>query len=41
MIVVCTLAVKIPDEVFLNLHKTQAELALHMKQSYIRKGKSH
>ena len=24
MIVVCTLAVKIPDEVFLNLHKTQA-----------------
>ena len=34
MIVVCTLAVKIPDEVFLNLHKTQAELALHMKQVY-------
>lgn len=30
----CTLAIKIPDEVFLNLHKTQAELALHMKQIY-------
>lgn len=31
----CELAVKIPDEVFLNLHKTQAELALHMKQIYV------
>ena len=34
MIAVCTLAIKIPDEVFFNLHKTQAELALHMKQIY-------
>ena len=34
MIAVCTLAIKIPEEVFLNLHKTQAELALHMKQIY-------
>lgn len=30
----CTLSIKIPDEVFLNLHQTQAELALHMKQIY-------
>ncbi len=30
----CTLAIKIPDEVLLNVHKTQAEVALYMKQLY-------
>ena len=34
MIAVCTLAIKIPDEVFFYLHKTQAELALHMVELY-------
>ena len=30
----CTLAIKIPDEVLLNVHKTQTEVALYMKQLY-------
>ena len=30
----CTLAIEIPDEVLLNVHKTKAEVALYMKQLY-------
>lgn len=30
----CTVAVRIPDEVFLHVNKTQAEIGLYMKQLY-------
>ena len=30
----CTVAIRIPDEVMLHVHKTQAEIALYMKRLY-------
>ena len=32
--IMCTLSIEIPDEVLLNVHKTQDEVALYMKQLY-------
>ncbi len=30
----CTLSIEIPDEILLNIHKTQDEVVLYMKQLY-------
>jgi len=32
--IMCTLSIEIPDEILLNVHKTQDEVALYMKQLY-------